>query len=237
MSNLEWEIRSITTQSALKKFLEKNHKLLDKYDWTQVVRCQGFSESLIPEYEENLSWSFLCTFNRLSTSVMDAYSHKLVWYSVSTFQPLDKEFIEKYQHQLSLDKLKQNEKIPSHLIKFINEIYEKNNDPEHHKRWDYNLSCDRSFCPKDFKGKYKDYTDKTLMSGTIAWEEAQEKKLKISNKKSKSKSKLDKPSQKAKVDYTSMTKSQLKEILASRNVKTLYHDTLDVLRKKCIESE
>lgn len=231
MSKFEWEIRSITTVSGLKKFLEKNHKDLDRYDWTQVVRCQGFSVSLIDEYHEKLPWSFLSTFTVLTPDIIDRYSDSVVWYSVSTFQPLTKEIIEKYQHRLSLDKLLVNEKIPSHLRNFIVEIFEKNNDPEHHKRWDYNLSCDTCFCPKDFKGKYKDYTGRTLMSGTPEWIEQQSKKCK-SRKNTKVKKET-----KIKMDYNSLTKAQLKDILKSRNVKTLYHDTLDILRQKCIESE
>lgn len=233
MSQFEWEIRSITIQSTLKKFLERNHKLLDKYDWTQVVRCQGFSNSLIDEYSDKLPWSFLCTFNTLTPEIMDKYSNRIIWYSVSTFQPLSKEFIEKYQHQLSLDKVRYNEKIPSSLKKFVFEIYEKNNDPEHHKRWDYNLSQDRSFCPKDFKGKYKDYNSETFMAGTPDWLEAQKKKPVKKTRKKKEEEAPKKPS----INYMSMTKAQLKEILKERNVRTLYHDTLDMLRQKCIESE
>lgn len=42
---------------------------------------------------------------------------------------------------------------------------------------------------------------------------------------------------KTKLDYSVMTKSQLKEVLASRNVKVLYHDTLEILRRKCSDSE
>jgi hypothetical protein len=40
-----------------------------------------------------------------------------------------------------------------------------------------------------------------------------------------------------KKDYSKLSKAELKEILKERGVRTLYHDTIDVLRQKCIDSE
>ena len=46
-----------------------------------------------------------------------------------------------------------------------------------------------------------------------------------------------KPKEEEKTDYSKMSKAELKDILEKRGVKTLYHDTMDVLRQKCLESE
>ena len=39
------------------------------------------------------------------------------------------------------------------------------------------------------------------------------------------------------INYDNKTKDQLKKILKKRNVRVYYHDTLDILRQKCRESE
>jgi len=40
-----------------------------------------------------------------------------------------------------------------------------------------------------------------------------------------------------KEDYSKKSKSELKEILKARGIKFLYHDTIDMLREKCIASD
>lgn len=232
MSVLEWDIRSIRSSGELKKYLERNSSKLDAYDWIHVTRHTNFTNDLIEMYPDKISWSFLCTFSNLSVEIMDKYSEKLEWYSISAFQVLTKGFIEKYQHKLSLPKVLKNEKTPSHLRGFIQELIEINDDPSHHKRWDQNLRDAKVFCPKDFKGHYKDYNDKTLMAGTDEWALVQSRK-----RKTKVVKKVVEEKPKVETDYSSLSKAQLKEILKERNVRVYYHDTLDILRKKCKESE
>ena len=201
-------------------------------DWNYIVKSNAFSDDLIERYPEDVPWSYLCVFHEMSIETMTQFTNKLDWFSVSNFQALDKEFIEKYQHILSLPKLLTNTKISQHLKKFITELIEKNDDPSHHKRWDNNLKSSKTFCPKTFRPAYSDYNEKTLMAGTDKWITSMTRKKKSSTTK-----KVSTKKQSPKRDYSGMTKDQLKEILKERKVRYMYHDTLDILRKKCIESD
>lgn len=235
MSYLEYEIAEIRTVKELKTFINKNIEAMTEYDWFCVIKSPGWSNSLLEEFPDHLPWDSLCIFNQLPVDIMDKYSDKLDWYPVSCFQALDVAFIKKYVHKLSLDKLINNSKLNKEAEKLARELYNKYNDPEHHKIWDENLAKCRCFCPRDFKGKYDDY-EKTpgMFPGLEIKKESVKSKPEV---KAKKKSKSSTKKSKETLNYDVMTKAQLKEILAKRNVRTLYHDTLDILRKKCRDSE
>ena len=60
---------------------------------------------------------------------------------------------------------------------------------------------------------------------------------KVRKKRSDAGTKKEPKKEEAKTDYSKMSKTELKAILEKRGVKTLYHDTMDILRQKCLESE
>ena len=231
MSSLEWSIKDIKTASSLKSFIKENQKFMDDMDWVWVTKSQGFNMEIVDLYGDNLPWQFLCIFHPLTTKVMEKYINKLDWYAVSTFQPLTPEFIIKNQHMLSLDKLIENSNLSTTALDTAKQLFINNNDASHHKRWDKNQRLSGCFRPENFKGKYRDYDSKTLIAGSDEW---RKKNLQKSKNTKKS---IDDMKVEISFNYDNMTKVELKNILAERNVRTFYHDTLEILRKKCKESE
>lgn len=76
-------------------------------------------------------------------------------------------------------------------------------------------------------------TKNTKTNKSIKNKESENTKSKQVVKKETTKKKTAKKS----IDYSKLNKSQLKEILDQRKVKYLYHDTIEILRNKCKESE
>lgn len=217
MSNLEYSIYGIKTNNELKRFIDRNQKNMDKLDWIAVTKLQSFSRNIIEKYGDKLPWDHLCIFYKVPLDLLEKHMDQLEWYAVSVFQNIDEVFIEKFKDYLSLDKIHMNLSIPDSVKLYAKKVMNENSDAKHHKRWDYNFK-NSIFSPKNFSRKYTDYTDKTKMSGNgkITFEK---KKVQGTN------------------NYDTMSKAQLKEILKSRGVRTLYHDTLDILKQKCIASE
>ena len=226
MSSLEYKIATISNIKELEKFIEKNISLLDKSDWYHISKCPGWNNSLLDKYPDDLPWSSICTFKQLSCDIMDRHSDKLDWYSVSAFQQLSEEFIRKYVHRLSLNKLESNERIGRDLAPLIKELYTKYDDPSHHKVWDMNLKNSKNFCPKGFTGRYTDYNEKT----NLPWD------TEIC-RRPPGRTKNPCIGRKPKIDYDTLSKAELKNILSKRNVRVYYHDTLTILREKCRNSE
>ena len=78
--------------------------------------------------------------------------------------------------------------------------------------------------------------DKIEKEKSLKTAEIKEEKPKTEISKPKKSTTPPKP-KKEKLDYSKMSKAELKAILDKRNIRHLYHDTLDILRKKCEESE
>lgn len=230
MTELEFDMMQATTLKELKRIIEDNYDKMTNSDWYRLIKSPGWSNQLIDTYSEKLQWDSLCVFKTLTVDILERYIDKLDWYAVSCFQPLTVDFINKYVHKLSLNRLIYNEKIGKDAQSLARKLYAQYDDPPHHKVWDINLSKCIVICPKNFKGKFTDYDENTPLPG-------EEKVGKTPAKKSVKKEKSKKEVKPIKIDYSTLSKAELKEILAKRNVRVYYHDTLAILREKCQNSE
>lgn len=188
----------------------KNPDNISDMEWKVISSNPNFHPSMVEEfYFGLLSWEHITIFRQLSISDIEKYKEYVDWYAVSALYKLPADFVNKFVDRLSLDKLVDNQALSRDVHELAEKLLAKNNDPEHHLIWDDNLRKSTTFCPRNFVGRYKDY--------------------KVPRKAKKVKKKP--------VDYSSMKKADLKQILIKRGVRVYYHDTLDILIQKCKESE
>lgn len=206
----EWEIREITTKAELSRFINKHADSLKPYEWLLISKCPAFKLEMVDKYLDKIDWEYISCFYNFSEEELRKYIGYYLWYPVSVFAKLSKEFMTEYADKLSLDALCRNDSLGKEELSFAHELKRKYNDPEHHKIWDDNLRNCKIFCPKNFKGNYKDYNLKPLKS----------KKQKIINKK---------------IDISKLSKAECKELLDKGNIKYLYKDTLQILQNKVKE--
>lgn len=260
----EDEVKECRSEKDLLDFIDDHSYDMTRTDWHYVTKHPKFTIKIALLYPEKVGWEYICTFRKLTEAEIEKCIKYINWYEVSAFQKLSIGFIKKYKDKLSLDAIMCGDKLSQADRNEFIQLFDKNNDPKHHKVWDENLQKAKIFCPKIFRSKYNDYPGARMDEepkksyGVYQWAapalEAKNKKeetktTKRSTKPKKKEEKVEvkvikketkKPVKKTKkevIDYSVLTKAQLKEILDKRKVRYLYHDTIDILRKKCKESE
>lgn len=267
----EDEIKELKNEREIIDFIDDHEYDMTRTDWHYITKHPKLTFNLMMRYADNVHWEHICTFRKLTETEIETAKDYVNWYEVSAFQKLSIGFIKKYKDKLSLDAIMRHDKLSSSERSEFIDIFNKNNDPKHHKIWDENLQKAKIFCPKVFRSKYNDYPgarmdeEPTKHYGIYQGqapgieknnenEKSKGKKDKKTSKKnvqtevkiveqakevvktSKPKTTTKKPKKKS-IDYSVMTKAQLKQILDERKVRYLYHDTIEILRKKCKESE
>jgi hypothetical protein len=206
--NLEHEIRELKNARDLDSFIEKNGTNLGEFNWHLITKSPAFNMKMVDKYADHLDWQWLTTFSELSENLIEKYIGYVDWYSVSTFQKLNYNFIKKYKDLLSMDKVVSNE----HVIKDkdhlkIIALYDKIKDDPKYQK----IWADNLDKNSIFKPSNFNVSIKPALN---------------KNKKVKQAS--------APVE---MTKDEMKKILQKRGVKVLYHDTVDILKRKLRKSE
>lgn len=239
----EWEIRDANSSGKLLTILKQHHANLEEFEWLKVIQSQYFTNDIFKLYENDIPWAHILVFRKVPIEYLEKYFDELNIYECSAFQPLTAAFIKRHKDTLSLDVIVRRDDLEKDAMEMAQKLYKQNDDPLHHRRWDQNL-LDSSFCPKNFTGHYKDYqTSEELATvenkdRTKSEAKPKEKAKKPVKKDAKSTIKAKKSKQqKIILDYSTMKKAELKEILAKRNVRVFYHDTLEILIEKCKESE
>lgn len=222
---LNWEYLCTFT-----KLEEKDiEKYADYVNWYEISCFQKLSVPFIKKYKDKLSLNKILTNSKISVNdnsecwkifrENDDPKHHQIWDENLQNAPLfcPKVFVSKYMDYPGArdDSLLYKTDRYGRLIELTDE--EKTARLKERK--------------KKESTKKTSKTKKTEVKSEPVKDETPPVKPEINVKKKTSKKK------KPKLDYSTMSKSQLKEVLTERNVKFLYHDTLEILRKKCYESE
>jgi len=233
---IEWKMRNAKSSFELLSLMDKYKGTLTPSIWAAIFRSKYFSQKIYKDFESLIPWEHIALFQEVPEEYIERYIDRFDYYEISCFYPLSAGFIKKHYHLLSLDRLANNEKLEKGAHDLAVRLYAKFKDsPEFHKRWDTNLRESTAFCPRNFRGRYGDYTVETPYPEykPLSLKKKEPKKQNIiQTTPAQPKKRTPKPE-----DYLGKTKAELKAILTKRNVRVYYHDTLDILRAKCAESE
>jgi len=211
MSEREWTIKKITTFKELKKFLEENDGDLDDNDWVAVKGNPALDNSLIKEYAGSLPMNTLSSDRELPLDIIEENEDSIDWHTVSMFYHLTEKFIQKHKDQLSLNKCLKNEFLSKNALALVTKLFKQKDNPEHHKIWDENIQKSKMFRVSPPNPQYSDYQKKET------------KQHKVHSKKNVP----------ANLDFSKMSRTELKNYLESKNIRVYYHDTISILIEKC----
>lgn len=220
-NNLIWKSLCVFNQIPT-ELIEKN---IDKVDWFAISTFQNLPLSFITKYKHRLSLDKLANNPRTSKSIID----KVV------------ELYKKYDdppHHKVWDENLGNCKI----------IAPKNftghyNDYDEDTPYAYDEKLYETYMTEFNKKKKEEEVEKKKTSKIV--KQSTKKETKKSEKIIEDKNKETKPVVKRKttkkkvekIDYSKLSKQELKDILVKRGIKPLYHDTIKVLIEKCEASE
>lgn len=211
MSSREWEIKKLTSSKDLRKYLEEYEADLDDADWVAVKKNSALDNSLIKDYAESLPMNTLSAERELPADILEENIETVDWFVISLFYSMSSKFITKYKERLSLNKCLKNEHLGRDTMKVVQKLFKENNDPAHHKIWDENIQKSKMFRVYPANPEYSDY---------------------IEQKKS-NKGKTIKAIADPKIDFSKMSRSELKAYLENKEIRVYYHDTVSMLIEKC----
>lgn len=197
-------------------------------EWAVISCSRKITEKQIEKWSKYLDWEAIPLFYNLSLNFIEKNLKKINQYTFAKFQKVPFSFIQKNKNILYLPGFLFNEKIPSNeknKIKTLISFMEK----EKKKYW--KELEEKSFFRKKINNK------KEIISFEKLSKTTKENKVLKTIKKERKNIKKEKAIFKKTKDYLGLKKNELKNILLKRNVKVFYHDTIDILIKKCKESE
>lgn len=202
-----YEIESITNKKDLLKYIKINEKVLTSFDWLVITKLSCFSLDLIEKYEEYVDWIWICSSYMLSEKQIKNNLAYVDWYGISAFQDLSWEFIDEFKDQLSIDVLLLNENLRSKP---------------------YFTSIEALYQETKKLTKYRKTWKKNLNNSMFR----PTKKLELAEAGTLSNTLWMTPP-----NLDSMSKQEMKDLLTQRDVKTFYHDTLEILKQKIRSSD
>ena len=197
-------------------------------EWAVISCSKKITEKQIEKWSKYLDWEAIPLFYNLSLNFIEKNLKKINQYTLAKFQKVPFSFIQKNKNILYLPGFLFNEKI-SFIEKNKIETLVSSVKKEKKKYWE-------ELEKKSFFGK-KTNNKKEIISFEKPSKTTKENKVLETTKKERKNIKEEKTTFKKTKDYSGLKKNELKNILLKRNVKVFYHDTVEILIKKCKESE
>jgi len=217
----------ITTVKELERFITRNKDEMDSYQWFLVTKNSAFNLKVAESHSEYVDWEWISTFYDLSESFMTHHFDKLNMYCISRFQSMSFKFISDHKEELSIDQILFNNKIRmlKDFLK-IQTLYDELSKDDKYKRiWNTNQKNSKLFCPPLVSNSSSMKTFKEFKE--VVAEEIPKEIIVEKPRRTCKKEKVI-----PKIDIESMNKTQLREFLISKEIKVLYHDTMDILKEK-----
>jgi hypothetical protein len=204
------------------------------YLWWEIDNTIYNNKQLVKFINENkddftaYEWLIVSKSQFLDNNLIENYKDKLDWQYISAFKKLEEKELRKYSDYIDWYSVSRFQNLS---LKFIEENESQISFDELIKNESF---LETSYLSKIIK-MYEERKDKEKY-----------KKIWIENKENNSlfkpvKSISIKQVEDAKIyneeEILKLSKNEMKEILSDKNVRTYYHDTLEVLRKKIIESQ
>jgi hypothetical protein len=229
-----YDLESIKKTRDLEHYISEFKDEMTNYEWLLVTKSEAFNLDVAEQHIENINWSYLCTFYKLPIKFMEKHFEYLDLYSVSAFQVLTFKFIEAYKESLSMDKVIKNESV--------------RNMPEYSKVNDMYLKMSKEERYTNLWAQHKEKSMFVAKKTKILTSAASKKEPEKPKYKKKDLENMKKPelidkilSKQKRVRYNEsdldgIKKSVLHDILEERGVKIYYHDTVDELKQKVLDS-
>lgn len=89
-----------------------------------VYVINSFSEQFIEEFQDNIDWVCLCSYQPLSEKFINKFLDKICWQAISGNQVLSEEFIEKHQDKVCWQNISMFQKLSESFIdKFQDKVH------------------------------------------------------------------------------------------------------------------
>jgi hypothetical protein len=206
MKEIKDDLRKVRSTKELVEYIEKNKNNLSDYDWYFITNSDHFNLKLAPEYAENVDWSSICTFRR---DLSESFMRKNAGY-------LDWYSVSCFQTLTKSFIRDFEDRLSLDKVSGNETLIDKN---------DIVAFVTELYEKRKNNSKYRNVWKKNLESSIFK----PSKKINLTNNFEETKKYTEE-------SISKLSKSEMKKILSEKGIKSYYHDTVEVLKKKILES-